>query len=263
MPHRIGDCEFDLVCATTGAPLFSKLDSKRGDIWYCGEDGQEFFISITNKGIQGCIVHKLCVDGTGLHYRKRVKGGKTSKCGLINPDSSHSSMKFQDLSSATSTTPSGAASRVGTIEFLWSNYEKTDGVKGSKNRGLKSTLAAQQTNSGTKKSRVGALSTTAGSVQLAASAKSATTHSNLTHLLQTVKIRYCAEAGLVVRGIIIPGEIPHNPDPSPSGGDSKSAKRERATVAAPPSGVVDLTGSKRVKREYKKSTNGEIFDLTK
>jgi len=72
MPHVTGDCQYDLVSATKGKPLFSKV-APDGKLWYCGDEGEEFFLFVKNIGCQERSVVQFKVDNRSMLYNQSLK----------------------------------------------------------------------------------------------------------------------------------------------------------------------------------------------
>ncbi|GMH75403.1 hypothetical protein TrLO_g815 [Triparma laevis f. longispina] len=119
MPHVSRDCQYDLVLATKVKPLFSKV-APDGMLWYCGDEGEEFFLFVKNIGCQERSVVQFKVDNRSMLYNQSLKINNQSKLGILQPEGNFASLKFATPEGADSDDDTPLASaQVGNISFKW------------------------------------------------------------------------------------------------------------------------------------------------
>jgi hypothetical protein len=246
-----GELDFELVDATTRLPLFSKTDPTDGQLWFCAEEGQEYFLQFMNlRGLR-----KVCnikVDGRKLGSSHRWKTAKLQHTfvGVQNPDLTHSALKFSASASVDedgNDVPAGRGSG-GEISFDLRSFTPTKILKPpALHFGLaRSNLETAPATAVSKKDKKGALTSTVGTATVGSKGNSAKKVID-GPIIASVYVRYMTEIGLVHKRIVAPGEVPWEPpapvDPPPS---AKPARVKREMHEKDSS--VGTSG-KRVKRE--------------
>lgn len=163
-----GDCEYNIVSATKGKPLFSKV-ALDGKLWYCGDEGEEFFLVVKNVSPSGQerSAVRLNVDNRDMKCGLSLKiTGQSHKMGVLQPEGSFASLKFASPQVADSDDDTPLANaQAGNISFQWK--ESWDGTGMVPWTSPFEGLAGTASVGGGKKAGVGALASTKGSAKSA------------------------------------------------------------------------------------------------
>lgn len=247
---RVGNHSLEIVSASTRQPLVEY--SHKGETWIKGTRGEEYFIRITshNRGTY-TVASPIKIDGSniGYNFQQGPDINLTATLGPINERVANSGIQGSNADAFRFSSPENGNNVdgipiQGSISVTWSEARDShqpnchlyyaDWQEGDK-------IATVDA----KKEGVGLLKSSRGSTEVNVPVAAITWIPE--RELYTATIKYCEEAGLVVRGILQPQAIGSNED-TKCNNTLRREKRKREPVVPVSSNVVDLTNA-TIKRE--------------
>ena len=247
----ISGLSFDLVSASTKQPLFSKVDSE-GTLWFCAEEGAEFFTSFQSFAPMPVKVWAVEVDGKSLKHAHRWKkeARKPYFMGVEDSDGAQLPLRFAALGEA-GEGGEGAeqqGGKGGTISFKVSEYDPGS-MKKRKNPAKAATFSSADVGMSTKDKKGGLKAEVGGRENAKVGSRRGHDFTTKTGaLLAQFECRYMSEIGLVHKKIVVPGEVwdwekEQEQAAAAEAAKPKPAKRARKTGAE--------AAPKRAKKEKK------------
>ena len=242
---RRGDFELRLVDATTKQPLIEY--EKDGEIWVVGRPGAEFFLESTSWRDTNSRAN-ITIDGHDIGYAWTYTPDQATERflhGARQQDGDQTALRFATVPPATE----GLSGGTGSVVMTWTAATVTDipldvHVFGK----WAGSALVGATSAGSKKEAVGALTSTLGTTSAIGTTRSTQWHS-IGPPLQTITMRYCEEAGLVVRKIIT---LPASANSKKRAGDpigTGKGKKKATVVVDVDDDDDDAAGPADVKKE--------------
>lgn len=242
---RISEHSLEIVDATTLQPLVEHLHN--GETWIEGKPGQEYFVRIiSHQPGTYTVAYPITIDGSNIGYRFQHGPdiNMTATLGAV------ASSSFHKVITSTTTGEAFRFTRPSLVDDADKSIHHTGCISVTWSEAFDSHIPSQilflsswdeQHGSAvldSKKEGVGALKSARGSSDV--NMPLATNSWDTGRQLYTATIKYCEEAGLVVRGIIQPTQA-STEAASSSSRKRKKRKTEPDMHGSSPAEVVDLS----------------------